>query len=269
MTYPIEEGIPRVLPVGYDNYTEKSFTREWAELQEEDQAWDLPVKKRKMDFLSMIALSANEVKDKILLDVGCGDGTLSSALADFGLEVVGIDITDGMKRTNEKFPDKATFIQGDATKPPFKNQSFDLMWAGGSIHHTADTSSTLFTHVPLLKPKGRFGVWLYGPRWRPSWPSEALRIFVKRLTHRQQGMLIDLIAKVVKAKQHLLMLLGIRKGKTQTPGEIKHALRDSLTVKHAHHHTCKEVKRWFLKAGFKDVVCSDTSGAVVCYGDID
>ena len=143
------------------------------------------------------------------------------------------------------------------------------MWAGGSIHHTSDTAGTFLTLVPLLKPKGRFGVWLYGPSWRPSLSSEILRVIVKRLPQRHQDVLINLFAKMVTGKQHLLMLLKIRKGKAQTRGEIKHALRDSLTVKHAHHHSCEEAKAWFIKAGFRDVVCSDTSGAVVCYGDID
>jgi SAM-dependent methyltransferase len=267
--YPIRKDIPRVLPISYDKYTKESFTREWSELDENDKAWTLEVEQRKTDFLSFMGLSTNDVKGKILLDVGCGDGTLSSALADYGIEVIGLDITDGMERTKSRWADKAVFVQGDATKPPFKDHSFDLIWAGGSIHHTPNTARTFSTLVPLLRPGGRFGVWLYGRSFRPGLLAESLRFFIKRLSSKQQDILINLFAILLMAKHKVQFLLKMREGKVRTVGETKHRLRDALTVNYAHHHSCEEVKDWFMRAGLIDVVSSDPWGAVVCYGDME
>jgi 2-polyprenyl-3-methyl-5-hydroxy-6-metoxy-1,4-benzoquinol methylase len=258
-----------MLPVSYDNYTRESFSREWSELEEGDKAWTLDVEERKTDFLSFMGLSANEVKGKTLLDVGCGDGTLSSALADLGIEVIGLDLADGMEGTKSRYPDRATFVQGDATKPPFKNRSFDLIWAGGSIHHTPNTAETFLALVPLLNPGGRVGVWLYGRSFRPGLLAESLRFFIKRLSYKQQDILIDLFAIVLMAKHKLQFVLKMREGKLRTVGETKHRLRDALTVNYAHHHSCEEVEGWFMRAGLMDVVCSDPWGAVVCYGDME
>lgn len=70
-----------------------------------------------------------------VLDVGCGLGGPCRMLADeYNCQTTGIDLSNEYIRTAIKLSElvnlnnKTTFIQGDATKLPFENKTFDVVW---------------------------------------------------------------------------------------------------------------------------------------------
>ncbi len=70
-----------------------------------------------------------------VLDVGCGLGGPCRMLADdYNCQATGIDISHEYIRTAKelsklvKLERKTTFIQGDATRLPFEDNSFDVIW---------------------------------------------------------------------------------------------------------------------------------------------
>lgn len=76
-----------------------------------------------------------ELKNKRVLDVGCGIGGPCRMLADeFDCIATGIDLSGEFIATAQKLSalvgleDTTSFIQGDATDLPFADQSFDLVW---------------------------------------------------------------------------------------------------------------------------------------------
>lgn len=70
-----------------------------------------------------------------VLDVGCGLGGPCRMLADeYNCQTTGIDLSTEYIRTANKLSElvnlnnKTTFIQGDAAKLPFKDNTFDVVW---------------------------------------------------------------------------------------------------------------------------------------------
>ena len=99
-SFPIIDGIPRLLPAKFDRYTQESFEREWAELRDDDTAWGVDVQGRIPQLLDFLGAQSGELKGKRLLDVGCGDGSLSNAIAlALGAQVVAFDLSTGMARS--------------------------------------------------------------------------------------------------------------------------------------------------------------------------
>lgn len=69
------------------------------------------------------------------LDVGCGNGIVSKALADrFGLDLTGTDIDDYRK-------EPIRFVPMDGRTLPFAADSFDLVTLNDTLHHAEDQAA--------------------------------------------------------------------------------------------------------------------------------
>ena len=74
--------------------------------------------------------------DERALDVGCGTGALSYALAPLVGEVVGLDSSEErLEAAREDAPPGCTFVVGDAEALPFPYGDFDLVGCRGVLHH--------------------------------------------------------------------------------------------------------------------------------------
>ena len=86
--------------------------------------------------------SIGEVKDKKVLDFGCGDGWMSYWLAHKGAKVFGIDISfqlllNANKRiTKTEFSDQISFFHMTGEQLGFCSNSFDLVVGSAILHHT-------------------------------------------------------------------------------------------------------------------------------------
>ena len=70
------------------------------------------------------------------LDVGCGAGLSTAALAEVAPVVVGVDPARAMLAHHAAVAPDACFVVGRAERLPFANGSFDLVTAAGALNYT-------------------------------------------------------------------------------------------------------------------------------------
>jgi ubiquinone/menaquinone biosynthesis C-methylase UbiE len=102
------------------------------------------------------------------LDLGCGAGEFTAALAQAGAKATGADVAEAaLNRARERHPG-LQFVRVPFDGPlPFEDCSFDLVWAGEVIEHVADTAQWLSEVRRVLAPGG--GLLVTTPshgRWR-------------------------------------------------------------------------------------------------------
>ena len=100
-----------------------------------------------------------------VLEIGCGLGTDGAQFARAGAEYTGIDLTEAAidlaRRRFALFGLPGEFRVSDAENLDFANESFDLVYSHGVLHHTPDIEAAVSEIHRVLKPGGRAMVMLY------------------------------------------------------------------------------------------------------------
>jgi SAM-dependent methyltransferase len=87
------------------------------------------------------------------LDVGCGAGLSTAALAPLARQVIGLEPIPAMLAHRRTAAPRASFVIGRAERLPFAAGSFDLVTAAGSLNYT-DLPSALAEIARVLTPDG-------------------------------------------------------------------------------------------------------------------
>jgi demethylmenaquinone methyltransferase/2-methoxy-6-polyprenyl-1,4-benzoquinol methylase len=108
------------------------------------------------------------------LDLCCGTGDISFALAKLGATVTGLDFSAEMlavadKRNLQSAIRNPQFQQGDAQKLPFANQSFDIVTVGYGLRNLASWEAGLAEMVRVAKPGARLLVLDFGKPDNSLW----------------------------------------------------------------------------------------------------
>ena len=93
-----------------------------------------------------------------LLDVGCGAGFLSNALAREGFNVVGIDASDASLTIARRHDEtnRVHYDVGDALALPYPAASFDAVSAMDFLEHVEDPAAVIAEAARVLRPGGTF-----------------------------------------------------------------------------------------------------------------
>jgi SAM-dependent methyltransferase len=106
-----------------------------------------------------------QAKGLKVLEIGCGLGTDGAQFAKAGADYTGIDLTqaavDLTRRRFELFNLPGTFRVADAERLDFPDNSFDLVYSHGVLHHTPDTPGAVREVHRVLRPGGRAEIMLY------------------------------------------------------------------------------------------------------------
>jgi SAM-dependent methyltransferase len=100
-----------------------------------------------------------------VLEIGCGLGTDGAQFAKAGADYTGVDLTEAAIELARKrfalFGLKGEFQVADAENLDFPDESFDVVYSHGVLHHTPDMDAAVQEIHRVLKPGGRAIVMLY------------------------------------------------------------------------------------------------------------
>jgi SAM-dependent methyltransferase len=107
--------------------------------------------------------------DDEVLDLCCGQGTLTASIAKNGARVTGLDFSPEMIARARVTAPAANIVEGNATAMPFEDAQFDKVVCNFGMMHIADQPKALSEVRRVLKPGGTLtmATWI-GPAASPA-----------------------------------------------------------------------------------------------------
>ena len=145
-------------------------------------------------------LQPKDFKDKVILEVGSGNGRFTEILLKYGAKVITVDYSiaiNANKNNNEKFED-VIFLQADLFKLPVSFKSFDIVICFGVIQHTGNNFKAINELLKFPSSKGLLAMDIYSNSFKfyNPWIYIIRPIFL--LLKLSQEKKFSLISKFVK-----------------------------------------------------------------------
>ncbi len=241
-SYPVSDGIPQLfVPNDWDggklDVTDivKAFYEEtpFPNYDDLDSRQSLQSKARLGVFARL--LDEQIAPDSLVLEAGCGTGQLTNFLGmNWRRRVIGADLCMNSLRLGKGFRDRfavvnADFLQMNLFRPPFADDSMDVVISNGVLHHTADPEGGFRAILAKLKPGGHIIIGLY------NW--------LGRLPTLWQRRLIETFGDRMAALDSRL------RGNALNTGRWAARIRDQYKHPHESKHSIDEVLRWFKDNG--------------------
>jgi ubiquinone/menaquinone biosynthesis C-methylase UbiE len=128
--------------------------------------------------------------NKTVLELGCGAGYDAYEFCKQGADYVGIDIADqnpGRARKHLSFYGYSPrLLCGDIENLPFKDDSFEIVYSLGVLHHTPQIEASLLEAHRVLQPAGKLWAAVYHKNSIFHWITLYLADHIYRKGYRRQ-----------------------------------------------------------------------------------
>jgi SAM-dependent methyltransferase len=258
--YPVISGIPRF--VGHDAYAE-SFGDEWHRFRTVQVDSANGSRDSAEGFALKTGLGPPDFRGRLILDAGVGAGRYAEVAAGWGAEVVGVDLTRAVDAAHENLRTwpAAHLVQADIFSLPFRDETFDVAYSIGVLHHTPDTAGAFRCVARTVKKGGQLAIYVYQAAGLMRYVSDALRVVTTRLPRPivYYGSLVAVPLYYVHRLPVVGRLAGILLPTADHPRWRWRWLDtfDWYTPRYQWKHRYPEVLRWFREAGFTDLYVAD------------
>jgi SAM-dependent methyltransferase/uncharacterized protein YbaR (Trm112 family) len=239
----------------------KSFGQEWSQHKKGEATWVWKIEQRLTVFEEEVGIGRDSIGKSVILDAGCGNGELTNALTEWGVEAVGMDLSNSVGRAEQNRTSSFVhYVQGDLLNPPLKPDSIDLIYSSGVLHHTPNPRGAFRNLVKCLHSDGRIYIWLYGT---PEY--EKLQAYSEDRARNQRFK--PLIVPLPTWLQTIVLypfafrmwVQNHRKGPhfDVTMRQAMVAAFDWLTPAYRSHHHLEEIREWYADEGLSGVTMSN------------
>ena len=194
--YPIRNGIPCFVP--QSNYAD-NFGMQWNHFRKTqlDSHSGYPISSER--FWKATGWPPEAMKDKWVLDVGCGAGRFAEVALRVGANVVALDYSSAVDACHENLKNHPNLhvVQGDIYSLPFAPGSFDYVYSLGVLQHTPDVEAAFAALPPMVRPGGALCTDYYWKRFRTL--MHAKYLFRPITRHVSQAKLFAFLEKSVPA----------------------------------------------------------------------
>jgi len=264
--FPDVRGVLRF--VDAQNYAD-SFGYQWKEFS----TTQLLPNFAEVNFRRKTGFSVEELRGKLVLDVGCGMGRFAEVATRWGATVIGVALSDATEVAARNLEDREFLVlQADVLALPFAPETFDCIYSIGVLHHTPDCEKAFKTLPQYLKPGGKIAVWLYSGY--NNW--YRLSDHYRKITHRvpirvlhnffriavpllywlDRGLrVIPLIGRPIAGVIHYLFPVSL----VPNPEVRILDTLDWYSPKYQSKHTYEQVFRWFESCGLENLTVADVS----------
>jgi 2-polyprenyl-3-methyl-5-hydroxy-6-metoxy-1,4-benzoquinol methylase len=161
--YPVKDDIPMLIEEIRD--TEEQFTQQkFNKIYQ--QEYDAERVEKYIKYLQTEHIFYNQhILENLpntthgrFIEIGCGGGLSGVIMSRKGYSIYGIDYSmPALKlsqKINQAFGITAHLVYGDILEMPFKPNSFDIIYGGGTIEHVEDTQKVVNSLYTSTKPAG-------------------------------------------------------------------------------------------------------------------
>ena len=263
--FPVVRGVPRLVESELSGQTDIHTGIKFSESWEQFSRWHHDYIRQFFDWLAPI--NESFVKDKIVLDAGCGKGRHARVVAECGARVViATDIgpsVDVAYRNLQNY-DNVHVVQGDIKALPVK-PIFEFVYSTGVLHHMDNPALGFKSLYKILNHEGAMAVWVYGREnnwWITSIINPIRQLITSRLPRQVLRVISQLLAAIVyfAARNIYKPWRDLRTTNSYLPPlfyeaymayiakfdfeEIDHIVYDHLVAPVAYYLARDEVKSW-------------------------
>ncbi len=176
-------------------------------------------------------VEVSRLATQTVLDAGCGGGRYTAAWRALGArEAVGIDISpiniaNAAERVKAAELDGIRFQEGSVLALPCADDSFDIVFSNGVLHHTVDWKTGLTEALRVMKPGGLGFLYLIEKPGGLHWTViEVLRALMKDEQHETARLALHLLGLPDNRIFYMLDHVMVPMNERLTPHEISEQL---------------------------------------------